>query len=247
MQIAYFDQLRGQLDNKLNALDNVADGQEFVEINGTRKHILGYLQDFLFSPERARAPITRLSGGERHRLLLAKLFLKPSNVLVLDEPTNDLDLETLDLLEELLADYPGTVILVSHDRAFLDNVVTSSLVLEGDGRVVEVAGGYADWLRERPRTQNARPSNASTNASTATTPVAVAKRKLSFKEIKELSELPKQIEMMEARQKSLGEAMTAPEFFKQPQTAVLAANAELADLAARLSVAYARWEGLEAG
>ena len=247
MQIAYFDQLRGQLDDKLNALDNVADGQEFVEINGNRKHILGYLQDFLFSPERARAPITRLSGGERHRLLLAKLFLKPSNVLVLDEPTNDLDLETLDLLEELLSDYPGTVILVSHDRAFLDNVVTSSLVLEGDGRVVEVAGGYADWLRERPRTQNARPANAAASATVQAAPAAAAKRKLSFKEIKELTELPKQIEVMEARQKTLGEAMTAPEFFKQPQSAVLAANAELADLAGRLSVAYARWEGLEAG
>lgn len=248
MQIAYFDQLRGQLDDKLNALDNVADGQEFVEINGNRKHILGYLQDFLFSPERARAPITRLSGGERHRLLLAKLFLKPSNVLVLDEPTNDLDLETLDLLEELLSDYPGTVILVSHDRAFLDNVVTSSLVLEGDGRVVEVAGGYADWLRERPRTQNTRSGNASSNNSTSSTTAqpAAAKRKLSFKEIKELSDLPKQIEVMEARQKTLGEAMTAPEFFKQPQSKVLAANAELADLAARLGVAYARWEGLEA-
>jgi ABC transport system ATP-binding/permease protein len=245
LQIAYFDQLRAQLDDSLSALDNVAEGREFVEINGQRKHILGYLQDFLFLPERARAPITRFSGGERHRLLLAKLFLKPSNVLVLDEPTNDLDLETLDLLEELLADYPGTVILVSHDRAFLDNVVTSSLVLEGDGRVVEVAGGYADWLRERPKNSAANNAGAKNQAQSNSAP-ATAKRKMSFKEIKELTELPGQIEAMEARQRALGEAMTLPEFFKQTPAAVLAANNELAELASKLSVAYARWEILEA-
>ncbi|EIL95638.1 ATP-binding cassette domain-containing protein, partial [Rhodanobacter sp. 115] len=150
LEIAYFDQHRAQLDDRLNALDNVAEGREFIELNGQRKHIIGYLQDFLFSPERARAPITRLSGGERNRLLLAKLFAQPSNLLIMDEPTNDLDIETLELLEELLTDYQGTLLLVSHDRAFLDNVVSSTLVLEGEGRVGEYVGGYTDWLRQRP-------------------------------------------------------------------------------------------------
>src|SRR5690242_10297546 len=150
IEIAYFDQHRLQLNDKLNALDNVAEGREFIELNGQRKHIIGYLQDFLFSPERARAPITRLSGGERNRLLLAKLFAQPSNLLVMDEPTNDLDVETLELLEELLTDYQGTLLLVSHDRAFLDNVVSSTLVLEGDGKVGEYVGGYSDWLRQKP-------------------------------------------------------------------------------------------------
>jgi ATP-binding cassette subfamily F protein uup len=146
LQIAYFDQHRSTLDDSLNALDNVAEGREYIELNGQRKHIIGYLQDFLFSPERARAPITRLSGGERNRLLLAKLFAQPSNLLVMDEPTNDLDVETLELLEELLGDYTGTLLLVSHDRDFIDNVVTSTLVLEGDGQVGEYIGGYTEWL-----------------------------------------------------------------------------------------------------
>ena len=150
LEIAFFDQLRGALREDWNALDNVSEGREFIEVDGRRKHVMGYLQDFLFGPDRALAPITRLSGGERNRLLLAKLFAKPSNVLVMDEPTNDLDVETLELLEELLAAYPGTLVLVSHDRAFLDNVVTSTLVMEGDGRVGEYVGGYSDWVRQRP-------------------------------------------------------------------------------------------------
>ena len=140
LQVAYFDQHRSQLNDSLNALENVAEGRDFIEINGTRKHIIGYLQDFLFSPERARAPITRLSGGERNRLLLAKLFAQPSNLLVMDEPTNDLDVETLELLEELLGEYKGTLLLVSHDREFIDNVVTSTLVLEGKGRLGRLRG-----------------------------------------------------------------------------------------------------------
>ncbi|MCQ4167513.1 ATP-binding cassette domain-containing protein, partial [Tahibacter harae] len=150
LEIAYFDQHRIQLRDDLNALDNVSEGREYIELNGSRKHIVGYLQDFLFTPERARAPITALSGGERNRLLLAKLFAKPSNLLVMDEPTNDLDVETLELLEDLLTDYSGTLLLVSHDRAFIDNVVTSTLVLEGEGRVGEFVGGYSDWVRQRP-------------------------------------------------------------------------------------------------
>src|SRR6187455_203007 len=150
LEIAFFDQLRGALREDWNALDNVSEGREFIDINGARKHVLGYLQDFLFSPERARAPITKLSGGERNRLLLAKLFARPSNLLVMDEPTNDLDVETLELLEELLIDYPGTLLLVSHDRDFLDHVVTSTLAMEGDGIVREYVGGYSDWIRQRP-------------------------------------------------------------------------------------------------
>src|SRR5690348_5877213 len=179
-QIAYFDQHRLQLDDSLNAIENVAGGREFVELDGQRKHIIGYLQDFLFSPERARAPIARLSGGERNRLLLAKLFAAPSNLLVMDEPTNDLDVETLELLEELLLDYQGTLLLVSHDRAFLDNVVSSTLVLEGDGRIGEYVGGYTDWLRQRP----AAPvpvAAPTTKGPPAPPPAAETKRKLSYK------------------------------------------------------------------
>jgi ATP-binding cassette subfamily F protein uup len=148
VDIAWFDQHRAQLREDLSALDNVAEGREFIEIGGARKHVLGYLQDFLFAPDRARAPITALSGGERNRLLLARLFARPSNLLVMDEPTNDLDVETLELLEDLLANYAGTLLLVSHDRDFLDNVVSGTLVLEGDGRVGEYVGGYSDWLRQ---------------------------------------------------------------------------------------------------
>src|SRR5690606_29778282 len=150
LQVAYFDQYRATLREDWNALENVSEGREFVEVGGKQKHVIGYLQDFLFTPERARAPITRLSGGERNRLLLAKLFAQPSNLLVMDEPTNDLDVETLELLEEILGDYPGTLLLVSHDRDFIDNVVTSTLVMEGDGKVGEYVGGYSDWIRQRP-------------------------------------------------------------------------------------------------
>src|SRR6185312_15149008 len=198
IQVAYFDQHRLQLNDSLNALDNVAEGREFIELNGQRKHIIGYLQDFLFSPERARAPITRLSGGERNRLLLAKLFAQPSNLLVMDEPTNDLDIETLELLEELLTDYQGTLLLVSHDRAFLDNVVSSTLVLEGRGQIGEYVGGYSDWLRQRPAA-----------------PAAAPRRKLSFKDQRELEQLPARIEQLEADIAARGKAMNDPAFFQQ--------------------------------
>src|SRR4249919_1170881 len=190
IQVAYFDQYRATLREDWNAIENVAEGRESVEINGRPKHIIGYLQDFLFTPERARAPITRLSGGERNRLLLAKLFAQPSNLLVMDEPTNDLDVETLELLEDLLSDYQGTLLLVSHDRDFLDNVVTSTIVMEGEGRVGEYVGGYTDWLRQRPATPEAQPSRklAPAVAATPVPPPAAApgKRKLGFKEQREL-------------------------------------------------------------
>jgi ATP-binding cassette subfamily F protein uup len=250
IQIAYFDQHRVQLDEQLNALDNVAQGREYIELGGQRKHVIGYLQDFLFSPERARAPITRLSGGERNRLLLAKLFSQPSNLLVMDEPTNDLDVETLELLEELLADYTGTLLLVSHDRAFLDNVVTSTLVLEGEGRVGEYVGGYSDWLRQRPATPApAVAKSPSAPAAAPAPPPAPApvpvKRKLSFKDQRELELLPVRIERLETEIGERTAAMNEPSFFQQDSAAIVQANEALARLQAELDSAYARWSELE--
>ena len=249
LQIAYFDQHRSQLNDTLNALDNVAEGREYIELNGQRKHIIGYLQDFLFSPERARAPITRLSGGERNRLLLAKLFAQPSNLLVLDEPTNDLDVETLELLEELLTEYQGTLLLVSHDREFLDNVVSSTLVLEGGGRVGEYVGGYSDWLRQRPATRVAEPAPAPAAAKPAEAPRAVepekAKRKLSYKEQRELEQLPARIEQLETEIAERSAAMNDPAFFQQDNAAIQRHNDALAKAQAELDGAYARWAELE--
>jgi ATP-binding cassette subfamily F protein uup len=250
LKIAYFDQHRAQLNDELNALDNVAEGREYIELNGQRKHIIGYLQDFLFSPERARAPITRLSGGERNRLLLAKLFAQPSNLLVMDEPTNDLDVETLELLEELLTEYQGTLLLVSHDREFLDNVVSSTLVLEGDGKVGEYVGGYSDWLRQKPANRPAAEMPAPT-AKTARpdTPAAASiekpKRKLSYKDARELEQLPARIEQLEADIAARAQAMNEPAFFQQDSTAVQQANEALAKAQAELDSAYARWSELE--
>ncbi len=251
LEIAFFDQLRGALREDWNALDNVSEGREFIEINGGRKHVMGYLQDFLFSPDRALSPITKLSGGERNRLLLAKLFAKPSNLLVMDEPTNDLDVETLELLEEMLIDYPGTLILVSHDRAFLDNVVTSSLVMEGNGRVGDYVGGYTDWLRQRPsaaRVATAAPRLTPQVAPTA--PVvasapAPAKRKLAYKEQRELEQLPGRIEVLDADIAAMTQKIQDPAFYRQPPEAVAAANAQLAALQSELEQAYARWQALE--
>jgi len=251
LEIAFFDQLRGALRDDWNALDNVSEGREFIEINGSRKHVMGYLQDFLFSPDRALAPITKLSGGERNRLLLAKLFAKPSNLLVMDEPTNDLDVETLELLEELLIDYPGTLILVSHDRAFLDNVVTSSLVMEGNGRVGDYVGGYTDWQRQRPA--QPKPGNAAPRLTpeVAKQPTAVAaapaaaKRKLSFKDQRELESLPALIESLESQVATLTAEMNTPEFYQRGSTEVQIANKRLAECQAELELAYARWSDLE--
>ncbi|MBB3226054.1 ATP-binding cassette subfamily F protein uup [Luteibacter sp. Sphag1AF] len=252
LEIAYFDQHRSMLDDRLNALDNVAEGREYIELNGTRKHIIGYLQDFLFSPERARAPITRLSGGERNRLLLAKLFAQPSNLLVMDEPTNDLDVETLELLEELLGEYSGTLLLVSHDRAFIDNVVSSTLVLEGDGVVGEYIGGYNDWVRQRPAAAAAmaRASKAQlppVSAPAAAAAPAAAKRKLSFKEQRELDLLPEKLESLEKDIAARTDAMNAPGYFQQDSAIITRNNEELARVQAELETAYKRWEELENG
>jgi ATP-binding cassette subfamily F protein uup len=250
LQIAYFDQHRATLREDWNALDNVAEGREYIELDGQRKHVLGYLQDFLFSPERARAPITRLSGGERNRLLLAKLFAQPSNLLVMDEPTNDLDVETLELLEELLAGYQGTLLLVSHDREFIDNVVTSTLVLEGDGRVGEYVGGYSDWLRqrrlERP-TETVKPEPEPTSAAAAPSSSSTPRRKLSYKDARELELLPARIETLENDIATRTQAMHDPSFFRQDSATITGANQALAALQAELDAAYARWQELEGG
>jgi len=254
LQVAYFDQYRATLREDWNAIENVAEGKDSVTINGRSKHAVGYLQDFLFSPERARAPITRLSGGERNRLLLAKLFAQPSNLLVMDEPTNDLDVETLELLEELLGEYEGTLLLVSHDRDFLDSVVTSTLVMEGDGRVGEYVGGYSDWLRQRAApvetaskssAKTAEPVRAASSASPAPAAAASPKRKLSYKDQRELDELPARIETLETKIAEMTEAMNDPAFFQRDHAAVAAHNAELAATQAALEQAYARWEALD--
>jgi len=248
LQVAYFDQYRATLREDWNAIENVAEGREYVEVGGKSKHIIGYLQDFLFTPERARAPITRLSGGERNRLLLAKLFAQPSNLLVMDEPTNDLDVETLELLEELLGDYPGTLLLVSHDRDFLDNVVTSTLVMEGDGAVGEYVGGYSDWLRQRPVAAVAGKPAAAQPAAAAPAPApepAAPKRKLSYKDARELEQLPQRIESLETRLAELSEQMNQPAFYQRDSAAINAHNAEIAKTQAELEQAYARWAELD--
>jgi ATP-binding cassette subfamily F protein uup len=243
LQVAYFDQHRLQLDDTLNAVDNVAGGLEYIELNGQRKHIIGYLQDFLFSPERARAPITRLSGGERNRLLLAKLFSQPSNLLVMDEPTNDLDVETLELLEELLADYRGTLLLVSHDRSFLDNVVTSTLVLEGEGRIGEYVGYVKGTWQIKSEGGPVAPATVSADAGGPAPPVG--KRKLSFKVQHELDQLPGKIEALEAELATRTQAMNAPGYFQQDGQSLAKANQDLAAVQAELEHAYTRWAELE--
>ena len=245
LQIAYFDQYRATLREDWNALENVAEGREFVEVGGKSKHVIGYLQDFLFTPERARAPITRLSGGERNRLLLAKLFAQPSNLLVMDEPTNDLDVETLELLEELLGDYPGTLLLVSHDRDFLDNVVTSTLVMEGDGRVGEYVGGYTDWLRQRPVKSVAAPAAAKPAATAATPAPAAPKKKLSYKDARELEQLPARIEQLETKVAELTAQMNESAFYQRDAAAIAAHTDLMAKTQAELDHAYERWNELE--
>jgi len=253
LQIAYFDQYRAVLREDWTAIENVAEGRDFIEFNGKRKHVHAYLQDFLFTPERARAPITRLSGGERNRLLLAKLFAQPSNLLVMDEPTNDLDVETLELLEELLGDYTGTLLLVSHDRDFLDNVVTSTLVMEGDGVVGDYVGGYSDWQRHAARVAAAgaaplvatasRPATAP--AAPATAEPAAPKRKLSYKDARELEQLPLKIETLEKDVEGLTAAMNDPAFYQRSAAEMTAHNQQLAKVQAELDAAYARWEELD--
>ncbi|OAI21515.1 ATP-binding cassette domain-containing protein [Methylomonas koyamae] len=250
LQIAYFDQLREQLDPELSVADSVLDGGEFVDTPDGKRHVMSYLADFLFAPARARSPVRSLSGGEKNRLLLARLFTKPANLIVMDEPTNDLDLETLEILEEKLVQYQGTLLLVSHDREFLDNVVTSVLVFEGDGRVEEYIGGYADWfaLSERNKQQQVQAAKSAEAASKKEKPKAAAAtgKKLSYKEQRELEQLPERIERLETRQTELAAAIGSAEFYKQAQDAVAATLAELQAVEAELAAAYSRWDELDA-
>ena len=244
IELAYFDQMRDQLDPERTVFESIADGADFIEIGSARKHVLGYLQDFLFAPDRARTPVAALSGGERNRLLLARLFTRSFNVLVLDEPTNDLDIETLDLLEELLVEFSGTLVVVSHDRAFLDNVVTSTLVLEGGGSVGEYAGGYTDWVRQRPRQAVAAPP-ASPAKQPAPPPTPTAKkRRLSYKETGELAGLPDRIDALERERETVYASLSDPAVLRDG-SAVVAARSRLASLEAEIAELIRRWEALE--
>ncbi len=251
LDFAYFDQFRAALDEEATLADTISVGGDFVEINGTRKHVISYLGDFLFPPERARAPVKSLSGGERNRLLLARLFSRPANVLVLDEPTNDLDIETLELLEELLQDYTGTLFLVSHDRAFLDNVVTQTVASEGEGVWKEYAGGYSDWQRvktaAKPDAGLARRGQKSDGRAKKTPGgPAPAKAGLSFKEERELTELQEKIDAIEKEQKQITVALTNAALYRDQPEQVKQLNLRFAALEAELAAALARWEQLEA-
>ena len=245
VQVAYYDQQREQLDPEKTVFETVGDGNDTVTANGRTRHVHAYLRDFLFSNERARSPVKALSGGERNRLLLARLFTRPANVLVLDEPTNDLDLETLELLEAELVEWPGTLLLVSHDRAFLDNVVTSTFVFEGEGRVQEYVGGYEDWLRQRPEPSPPERTRRSSESSVATAVERSTRRKLSYKERRELEALPARIEALEAEQGALNARIAGPDFYKEAPDAIRAALARADDLGREIAGAYARWHDLE--
>ncbi|MEW8291084.1 MAG: ATP-binding cassette domain-containing protein [Candidatus Thiodiazotropha endolucinida] len=246
LQVAYFDQLRGQLDEEGSVQDNVGGGSDKVEVGGKSKHIIGYLQDFLFTPERARSPVKALSGGERNRLLLAKLFTRPANVLVLDEPTNDLDVETLELLEELLSDYPGTLLLVSHDREFLDNAVTSCLVFEGGGRVAEYVGGFSDWEAHARARQPAgsKPKRGSGVKSVPERPKKKSE-KLSYKDQRELDALPQRIEVLEVRLGELQTRLGDPDLYRTQGERVAELQQQMSAVQLELDQAYERWETLE--
>jgi ATP-binding cassette subfamily F protein uup len=256
LEVVYYDQLRAQIDDDKTVADNIANGNTHVTIDGRTRHVISYLQDFLFAPDRARTPARVLSGGERNRLLLARLFTKPANVLVLDEPTNDLDVETLDLLEDLLVEFPGTVLIVSHDREFLDEVVTSSFVFEGNGVIGDYVGGYTDWQHEKQKQAMAagraqRPAAPSEGGSNRTTgPVVPASKskakKLSGKEQKELETLPAKIEALEQEQAQLTARLADPAFYKKEPQKFAEVKGRLDALEREHAVAFARWEDLEA-
>ena len=254
VQIAHYDQQREQLDPDRTVFDTIGDGNDMVIVNGQPQHVHGYLKQFLFPPERASSPVRALSGGERNRLLLARLFARPANVLVLDEPTNDLDIETLELLEALLIDWPGTLLLVSHDRAFIDNVVTSTVVFEGGGRVKEYVGGYEDWLRQRPDPQPGPAAPAAGGRVLRDTAVDTVGRvlldpalpkKLTYREQQELKDLPARIEALEVEQQALNAKVAGADFYKESGEAIKEALARVASLQEQLLLAYARWDELE--
>ena len=243
LEIAYFDQQRAQLDPDRSVMDNVADGNQHVMISGNRRHVAGYLQDFLFPPERLQSPVKSLSGGERNRLLLARLFTQPANLLVMDEPTNDLDVETLELLEELISQYPGTLLLVSHDREFLDNVVTSSLVITREGKVEEYVGGYSDWLRQRPRPESAAVSRNRAEPKPQGTQKSA---KLSYKQQRELDGLPARIEELENEQARLTALISETSFYQQDKDLIQATLKKLDKTNGDLETVFERWAELEA-
>ena len=240
LNVAYFDQYRSALDEDKTVQDNVSGGRDMLEIAGKSRHVISYLQDFLFAPERCRQPVKALSGGERNRLLLAKLFTQPSNVLVLDEPTNDLDIDTLDLLEELLINYKGTVILVSHDRAFLNNVVTSTLVFDGSGTIEQYVGGYDDWLRQRKTEQTAKVATPKVQSKSSTPSI-----KLSYKDQRELDSLPAEIEGLEVSISEISGTISEPGFYQTDRAAIEVVEGRLANAQKQLAESYARWELLE--
>jgi ATP-binding cassette subfamily F protein uup len=252
LEVAYFDQLRVHLDPEKNLIDNVCGGQDFIEINGKRKHAISYLGDFLFAPDRVRTPVKALSGGEQSRAILAKLFSKPANLLVLDEPTNDLDVETLELLEEILLEFKGTVLLVSHDREFMDNVVTSILVLDGRGNVDEYVGGYSNWADRGGRLYSIEEKDAAGQDGAAESVAALgketaavpARKKLSYKDQRELDTLPELIEELEQQQSELEAVISEPDFYQQDHKATSETLEQLAAAKEKLGAAYARWEEL---
>jgi ATP-binding cassette subfamily F protein uup len=249
LEIAYFDQHRAVLDEEKSVQDNIADGSEMININGKDRHVISYLRDFLFAPDRVRQPVKALSGGERNRLLMARLFSKPSNVLVLDEPTNDLDSDTLDLLEERLAEYPGTVLLISHDRAFLDHVVTSTIVFEGHGEVNEYIGGYEDWLRQtRPPATESQRIKKDKPGKPGKKPGRIPAKnasKLSYAERQELAKLPAKLEKLEKQQKELHDHMAQAGFYQQEKAKITQVQQQLAEFDAKLETVFMRWEELE--
>lgn len=245
IQLAYFDQLREQLDPEVSVADTVADGSEFLEIDGGKKHVMSYLADFLFSPARARSPVKSLSGGEKNRLLLARLFTKPANLIIMDEPTNDLDLETLEMLEEKLVDYQGTLLLVSHDRAFLDNVVTSVFVFEGEGAVNEYIGGYAEWFALAEQRKKQEINNKQADSVKKEKNQSSNKKKLGFEEKKELDQLPGLIDQLETEQAELTEQISGVEFYKQDQEEIKNTLDKLKDVEEKLEKAFQRWDELE--
>lgn len=248
LEVAYFDQLRSELDLQKSVRDNLAEGTDKIEVAGREKHVMSYLGDFLFAPQRANSPVSTLSGGERNRLMLAKLFAKPFNLLVMDEPTNDLDVETLELLEELLMNYEGTLILVSHDRAFMDNVVTSTLVFEGNAQVNEYVGGYEDWIRQSANQDiNNKVSNTKKESKKENIKSVQKKsvKKLSFKEQRELEQLPLIIEALDVEQNEITEKMADADFFQQDKEVIAIATQRLSEIEHELKDAYNRWEQLE--
>ncbi len=253
LEVAYSDQLRGELHPEKNLIDNVCGGQEFIEINGKRRHAISYLGDFLFSPERVRTPVKALSGGEQNRAVLARLFSRPANLLVLDEPTNDLDIETLELLEEILLGFDGTVLLVSHDREFMDNVVTSLLVVEGNGVISDHAGGYSDWLARGGRLveSTSEPGRSSPPVAVPTprqpaAPEAKKKSKLSYKDQRELDAMPALIESLEKQQQELEATMADPDFYQREHSRVQEVIARLAAVQEEMEAAFERWAALDA-